>query len=105
MPDPYSPESIAEPVLFWARLREEAPVLEVPGSDGHFLVSRYSGVRQVCEDFETFSNELLASVQQGSDGRPRLLSAPSKDSPHGRVIGAADGEIHRRHRRLLAPAF
>jgi cytochrome P450 len=103
--DPYSPESIAEPVFFWARLHKEAPVLEVPGSDGHFLVSRYADVRQVCEDFETFSNELLASVQQGPDGRPRLLSAPSKDSPHGRVIGAADGEVHRRHRRLLAPAF
>jgi cytochrome P450 len=105
MLDPYSPDSISDPVSLWARLREEAPVFEVPGSDGHFLISRYADVRRVCENFEVFSNELLASVQRGADGRPRLLSTPSKDSPYGRVIGAADGEIHRRHRRLLAPAF
>jgi len=103
--DPYSPQSIADPVSFWARLRAEAPVLEVPGSDRHYLVSSYADVRRVCEEFETFSNELLASVQRGPDGRPRLLSALSKDSPHGRVMGAADGEIHRRHRRLLSGAF
>ena len=105
MLDPYSPDSISDPVSLWARLREEAPVFEVPGSDHHFLISRYADVWRVCENFEVFSNELLASVQRGEDGRPRLLSAPSKDSPHGRVIGAADGEIHRRHRRLLSPAF
>jgi hypothetical protein len=40
MLDPYAPEVIADPVPFWASLREEAPVFEVPGSPGHFLVSR-----------------------------------------------------------------
>ncbi len=103
--DPYSPESIADPVSFWARLRDEAPVFAVPGSPGHFLVARHADIRRVCDDFETFSNELLASVQCGPDGRPRLLRAPSADSPHGRVIGAADGEVHRRHRKLLTRAF
>ncbi|MBY0401029.1 cytochrome P450 [Myxococcota bacterium] len=103
--DPYSPESIADPVSFWARLRDEAPVFAVPGSPGHFLVARHADIRHVCEDFETYSNELLASVQRGPDGRPRLLRAPSADSPHGRVLGAADGEIHRRHRKLLTRAF
>ena len=105
MLDPYSPESISDPVSLWARLRDESPVFAVPGSPGHFLVARHADIRRVCDDVETFSNELLASVQCGPDGRPRLLRAPSADSPHGRVIGAADGEVHRRHRKLLARAF
>ncbi len=105
MLDPYSPESIADPVSFWARLREEAPVFAVPGSPEHFLVACYADIRRVCDDFETFSNELLASVQCGPDGRPRLLRALAADSPHGRVIGVADGEVHRRHRKLLTRAF
>ncbi len=105
MLDPYSPEAIADPISFWARLRDGAPVFAVPGSPGHFLVARYADVQRVCDDVETFSNELLASVQCGPDGRPRLLRIPAADSPHGRVIGTAEGELHRRYRKLPARLF
>lgn len=105
MLDPYSPQSIADPVSFWANLREQIPVFEVPGSPNHYLISRYEDVRHACENVEVFSSELLASVQRGPDGRPRLLGAPMSDSPQGRVLGVADGVVHRRHRRLLAGAF
>lgn len=103
--DPYAPESLADPIAFWTRLRREAPVLEVPGSPGHFLVSRYDEVRHVCSHPEIFSNELVAIAQLGPNGRPRLERAPASGTPHGRVLGAADGEPHARHRRLLVRAL
>ncbi|MEZ4331353.1 MAG: cytochrome P450 [Myxococcota bacterium] len=100
--DPYSPASLADPVPFWARLRAEAPIFEVPGSPGLFLVSRYEDVRRVCNAPELYSSEVGVIAQLGPDGRPRLERAVSSGTPHGRVLGAADGEIHDRHRRLLA---
>lgn len=103
--DPYAPQSLADPVAFWTRLRREAPVLEVPGSPGHFLVSRHEEVRLICSRPEIFSNELVAISQLGPDGRPRLTTAPASGTPHGRVLGATDGEPHARHRRLLVRAL
>lgn len=100
--DPYSPESLADPVAFWARLRAEAPVFEVPDSPGHFLVSRYDDVRRVCNAPELYSSEVGVIAQLGPDGRPQLTLAASAGTPHGKVLGAADGEVHDRHRRLLA---
>lgn len=100
--DPYSPESLADPVPFWARLRAEAPVFEVPDSPGHFLVSRYHDVRRVCNAPEIYSSEVGLIAQLAPDGRPRLSLAASTGTPHGKVLGAADGEVHDRHRRLLA---
>lgn len=105
MLDPYTPDALADPVSFWSRLRREAPVLGVPGSPGHFLVSRHDDIRRICSDPQRFSNELLATVQRGPDGRPRLQTAPFTESPHHRVLGTADGPVHRRHRRLLGQAF
>lgn len=105
MAHPYEEQALRDPVPFWARLRSEAPVFEVPGSPGHFLLSRFADIEAVSDDPVTFSSEGTASVQRGPDGTPCLVQSPSKDSPQGKVLGAADGAIHRRHRRLLGASF
>lgn len=92
------------PLPFWAWLRKEAPVWEVPDA-GYFTVSRYADLVEVSRDSETFSSELLAIVQRDHSGRPRLLKTDLVNRPQSRVLGVSDGEMHTRHRRVLGRTF
>ncbi len=102
--NPVDPETVENPHPFWAWLREEAPVWEVPGA-GYFTVSRYSDLIEVSRDSETFSSELLAVVQRDDAGLPRLQKTELVGRPQARVLGVADGEMHTRHRRVVGRTF
>ena len=102
--NPVDPETVENPLPFWAWLRKEAPVWEVPDA-GYFTVSRYADLVEVSRDSETFSSELLAVVQRDDSGRPRLLKTDLVNRPQSRVLGVADGEMHARHRRVLGRTF
>ena len=101
---PVDPETVEMPLPFWAWLRKEAPVWEVPDA-GYFTVSRYADLVEVSRDSETFSSELLAIVQRDHSGRPRLLKTDLVNRPQSRVLGVSDGEMHTRHRRVLGRTF
>jgi cytochrome P450 len=102
--NPVAPETIENPFPFWAWLRKEAPVWEVPDA-GYFTISRYSDLVEVSRDSETFSSELLAVVQRDDSGRPRLQKTELIGRPQARVLGVADGEMHTRHRRVVGRTF
>lgn len=102
--NPVAPETIENPFPFWAWLRKEAPVWEVPDA-GYYTISRYSDLIEVSRDSETFSSELLAVVQREDSGRPRLQKTELVGRPQARVLGVADGEIHTRHRRVVGRTF
>ncbi|MDE0887078.1 MAG: cytochrome P450 [Myxococcota bacterium] len=102
--NPVAPEVVENPFPFWAWLREEAPVWEVPDA-GYFTISRYSDLVEVSRDSETFSSELLAVVQRDDSGRPRLQKTDLVRRPQARVLGVADGEMHARHRRAVGRTF
>ena len=102
--NPVAPETVANPFPFWAWLRREAPVYEVPGT-GYFLVSRYEDVRRVAEDPETFSSELAVLARRDADGHPRLEVAEVAGRAFGRVLGVADGEAHADQRRVVGRTF
>jgi cytochrome P450 len=102
--NPVAPETIENPFPFWAWLRKEAPVWEVPDA-GYYTISRYSDLIEVSRDPETFSSELLAVVQRDDSGRPRLQKTELVGRPQARVLGVADGEIHARHRRVVGRTF
>ncbi len=102
--NPVDPETVENPHPFWAWLRKEAPVWEVPDA-GYFTVSRYSDVLEVSRDSDTFSSELLAIVQRDDSGLPRLLQTELVRRPQARVLGVADGEMHTRHRRVVGRTF
>ena len=91
--NPVDPQTVQNPLPFWAWLRKEAPVWEVPDA-GYFTVSRYADLVEVSRDSETFSSELLAIVQRDDSGRPRLLKTDLVNRPRSRVLGVADGEMH-----------
>jgi cytochrome P450 len=102
--NPVAPEIIENPFPFWAWLRKEAPVWEVPDA-GYFTISRYADLIEVSRDSETFSSELLAVVQRDDSGRARLQKTELVGRPQARVLGVADGEIHTRHRRVVGRTF
>ncbi len=102
--NPVAPETIENPFPFWAWLRKEAPVWEVPDA-GYFTISRYSDRIEVSRDSETFSSELLAVVQRDDSGHPRLQKTELVRRPQARVLGVADGEMHTRHRRVVGRTF
>ena len=102
--NPVDPETVENPFPFWAWLRKEAPVWEVPDA-GYFTVSRYADLVEVSRDSETFSSELLAVVQRDDSGLPRLLKTELVGRPQARVLGVADGEMHTRHRRVVGRTF
>jgi len=102
--NPVDPETVENPHPFWAWLRKEAPVWEVPDA-GYFLVSRHSDLLEVSRDAGTFSSGLRAVVQRDDAGRPRLLKTELVGRPQARVLGVADGEMHTRHRRAVGRIF
>ena len=53
--DFFSPEVIESPFEFYAALRREAPVYQLPGTD-IYMLSRWEDIRRVNRDTKTFSN-------------------------------------------------
>jgi cytochrome P450 len=102
--NPVDPETVENPHPFWAWLRKEAPVWEVPDA-GYFMVSRYADLIEVSRDPETYSSELLAVVQRDDAGLPCLKKTDLAGRPQARVLGVADGEMHTRHRRGVGRTF
>lgn len=105
MIDPYSEASLADPVSLWEKLRSEPSIFQVPGSDRLFMVSRHRDINEICAQPDIFTNEQVTTVQRGPDRKPRLIPNPSRANPQSNVLGAANGEVHKRHRKLLAGSF
>jgi cytochrome P450 len=102
--NPVDPEVVEDPRPFWAWLRAEAPVWEVPDA-GYFVVSRYADVLQAARDPASYSSELKAVVQRDEAGRVRLQRTELIGQPQARVLGVADGDAHVRHRRVVGRTF
>ncbi len=93
--DFFSPEVIESPFEFYAALRREAPVYQLPGTD-IFMLSRWEDIRRVNRDTRTFSNdfqhllkgaapsaEAAAIYDQGYEQPPTLLTL---DPPEHKVF-------------------
>lgn len=103
--NPVDPGTVEDPFPFWCWLRREAPVYEVPGAEGYFLVSRYADILEVTRDAESFASDLQAVLQRDEEGRPRLARTQLIGEPQAQVLGVADGETHARHRRVVGRTF
>ena len=86
--NPYSPEIAAEPVPFYAALREHCPVASLAGIEGAHIISRYEDVKFALRHPEIFSSDLVA-VDIGQD---RPLIPLQIDPPE-----------HAKYRRLMDP--
>ena len=74
-PDDYDfldPEIVDDPYPFYAALRENAPVYQVPGTDV-FLVSTRQLIEEALEREDDFSANLTGTLMTGADGKATIF--------------------------------
>jgi cytochrome P450 len=96
-----APESVEDPYPFYATLREQAPVYQVPGT-GVYLVSKRQLIEEALERHDDFSANLTGVLMTGPDGRPRVFDLSSFGSAVD-AIANADEPSHAVHRKLVLP--
>ncbi|PCC73337.1 Cytochrome P450 [Nannocystis exedens] len=98
--DLLTPAMFADPYPIYARLREQAPVLQVP-QIGMWLVTRYDDVHQVLKAPDVFSSSRTKALDKLRD--PRLTE--SMEMLASSSLVALDPPDHTRLRRLVNVAF
>lgn len=103
-PDDYDfldPEIVDDPYPFYAALRENAPVYQVPGTDV-FLVSTRQLIEEALEREDDFSANLTGTLMTGADGKATVfdLTALGEAGTARRV--QLPGRSHR-SRRGMSP--
>jgi len=96
-----APEQLDDPYPFYAALRSQAPVWEVPGT-GAYLVSTWERVEEALArpaDFSSILESLLIRSDDG--GLERFSMAGVATAPD--VLATADDPEHALHRGLVQP--
>jgi len=93
------PAVLEDPYPFYERLRREAPVWRVPGTDV-FVVSSFAAVAEVVGRVEDFSNHVLRLLYRDEHGLPQPLSFGDAAF---QALASADPPRHTVHRRTVFP--
>lgn len=101
---PLSPEVLACPHAFNARLRREAPVYRCPHT-GIVFVSDYQHVREVAKHHEIFSNRFGQAMRSEGEVDPRIIEAQHDGYPPVDTMLTQDPPLHRRYRGMVNQAF
>lgn len=101
---PLSPEALACPHAYNARLRDEAPVYRCPHT-GIVFVSDYEHVRAVAKDHGTFSNRFGQAMRSVEDVDPRIVEVQQTGYPAVDTMLTQDPPVHRRYRGMVNQAF
>jgi cytochrome P450 len=96
--DPTSPAFYADRYGAYRRIRDEAPVLELPGPVPTVLVSRYADVERVLRDHG------VRMGPAGAGAPPWLRTGAAADMYVGQML-FTDPPDHTRMRRVTSPAF
>ena len=94
-----APDVLEDPYPFYERLRREAPVWRVSGTDV-FVVSSFGLVSEVVGRTEDFSNNVLQLLYRDETGLPRQLSFGDASF---QALASADPPAHTVHRRTVFP--
>ncbi len=93
------PGVLEHPYPFYERLRREAPVWRVSGTDV-FVVSSFALVSEVVGRTDDFSNNVLRLLYRDEAGLPRQLSFGDASF---QALASADPPAHTVHRRTVFP--
>jgi cytochrome P450 len=93
-------ELIDDPYPFYARLRREAPVWQVPGTDV-YCVSTWDLVAEATSRVDDFSNHFRHTLYRSDDGALAVIVAGEDGPPD--VFAGADPPVHTAHRKLFFP--
>lgn len=103
--NPFDPDTVENPAKFFDWLRENQPVYGLPNGAYH-LVSRFSDVKSVAMDTETYSSNLIAVLQADVDSsEAQLLDFSEGGQKATDVLAIADPPQHARQRQLSNRAF
>jgi cytochrome P450 family 144 len=94
-----APEVIDDPYPFYRRLREEAPVWRVPGTNV-VAVSSFDLVTEATGRVEDFSSHMKCLLFKNDDGLPEQLSFGDMSQ---QTLVTADPPEHSLHRRTVFP--
>ena len=93
------PAMLEDPYPIYDRLRREAPVWRVPGTDV-FVVTSFAAVAEVVGRVEDFSNHVLRLLYRDEHGLPHHLSFGDAAF---QALASADPPRHTVHRRTVFP--
>lgn len=100
--NPLAPETVECPYPFYAAMRREAPVYQVPGA-GFFIVSRYQDIEKVLLDTETFTSKTGPGVRK--EPSKEVMEILSQGWLPVDTLLTNDPPSHRRYRGLVNKAF
>jgi cytochrome P450 len=104
--DPFTPGNLIDPYPLYERLRREAPVVMLPGTD-YYVVSRYDDVVAAALNTEDYSSKLVAILTQQTGGGATIVDASGSGMVD--VLAIADPPDHGRQRKVtqggLSPSF
>ncbi|HXJ36285.1 MAG TPA: cytochrome P450 [Candidatus Eisenbacteria bacterium] len=102
--DPLDPIVRQDPYPYYAALRREAPVHQVPGL-GIWAVSRHADVLAVLRDHERFSSAAMAAVVRRPAAYAPAGNQEGAPDPMAAAIIGADPPAHTRLRTIVSRAF
>jgi cytochrome P450 len=100
--NPFAPDTVECPYPFYAAMRTEAPVHEVPGL-GFYIVSTYADIERVLLDTEHFSSKTGPGVRQ--EPPHDIVDIWSQGWLPVATLLTNDPPAHRRYRGLVNKAF
>jgi len=92
------PEVLDDPYPFYSRLRDEAPVWGVPGSEV-FTVSTFELISEAAGRVEDFSSNMKCLLYRDDAGLPGRLDF----GDGGQALATADPPLHAIHRNAVFP--
>jgi cytochrome P450 len=101
---PLAPETVECPYPFYAALRREAPVFEVPEL-GFWIVSRYDDIVAVLKNTEVFSSASGPAVRGPRERTDELRAIYEQGWPPVNTLLTNDPPSHARYRGLVNKAF
>lgn len=100
--DFFDPEVAKHPFEFYDRLRAEAPVYQIPGTNT-FLITQYADVKTVARRPKIFSSEFSQLVAPELPAEAKEIIA--QGYPEIPTMLTRDAPAHNRYRALVNPSF
>jgi len=102
--DPFAPEALEDPYELYAKLRADAPVHRLDGTE-LWMVSRYADLVEAASKPDVFSSHISAVIYAGQGPTPAVLQADPDAIGAVDVLATADPPDHTLQRKLMNRTF
>jgi cytochrome P450 len=102
--DPFAPEALEDPYELYAKLRADAPVHQLEGTE-LWMISRYEDLVEAASKPDVFSSHISAVIYAGQGPTPAVLQADPDAIGAVDVLATADPPDHTLQRKLMNRTF